>query len=476
MISELEPSIYRSPTSNGEDVEMDLKMRIKYFEEMNKEARASANAPVERERQGFVKSAISGIEEGSPIMRRAEVIVEENYPQSEAAVKRYEQVANVKRYEAGNKQAESSSKRYEGLIEEEIVSTDADSMSSFDFVDFEMKLNEKIKEIEENDDAKSDEPANKACGETGNATASANEAFAASSHQEMPGRESIVAEDEASCPRRMDPKATKEQGVSKMVSFFNNQVEVKQISASDSPVLPKSSEIISDFENFATRPFLLKCRRFSAESTGRASVWSSENSMTSSTSSPDDIPYQIGGAGSALMVVSNKNVTTNINGEEVLLFSRKHKMHAPTTFRAPGKILCGKPEVAVSNRIISEDGILTYFKVFLNNSSWHVLKKADMKSVSELEDPEFYSFISSDIVTTIHLRSSFLIYDSMIVAVKILGKALCICQETACLRVVRLEKNLRAVGERSFTVSRTVFECSCGTERDEWVSMLEKIC
>lgn len=175
------------------------------------------------------------------------------------------------------------------------------------------------------------------------------------------------------------------------------------------------------------------------------------------------------------------------------IFSKVHLDNIKTDFRAPGMLLPGRPNITYNNSIISEQGVLLYFKVSSNTISWYIIKKAKdigdsilkqeiMLKINSMDDATFASFIVSDITTTVFRRTSFIYYNNQVVLLKFIGRSLCVCVNGNCIKMISLEnknfdiRKLNADNRYSFIINKNYqFTCSCLVERNEWYNLVKEL-
>lgn len=175
-----------------------------------------------------------------------------------------------------------------------------------------------------------------------------------------------------------------------------------------------------------------------------------------------------------------KKVTAipNINMIESLtespLFSRKQREAAQVFFRAPGILLPERPKHSPANSIITEEGVCFYVRITCGATSWYVLKPGNMiNNIDKMSDKEFARFILTDIVTTVYRRTPFVFFDGQIVLARILGKVICLCHNSRCLKIFSRDKAVQE-GDRGIVSGGVLIKLSCERERDEWMNVISE--
>jgi len=205
--------------------------------------------------------------------------------------------------------------------------------------------------------------------------------------------------------------------------------------------LPSSSEILQDFTRFPSRPSFLK--------------------VTSGIKHPQCIK------------------TDNLYRNQNILFSKIDLSSSPFVFRGPGCILQSRPSISLSNSVVTELGIKHYVKVHAGaETGWVVLKsldepEADIGRISQ-NDRLLSSFILSDVTSEIYKRTSFLIFNGKRCIGKIIGQSLCICINEKIIKAIRI-CGITRMGSKKIRVDAAEIELSCEIERDEWLSVLERV-
>lgn len=207
--------------------------------------------------------------------------------------------------------------------------------------------------------------------------------------------------------------------------------------------------------------------------------------------------------------IKSPNLYINKN----LLFSKKDSKSKEVVFRSPGNILTGRPILSTENTIVTEGGILQYYKVSSIDyrTVWYILKDqsrlsslaacssvsslaatAACSSVSSLstgssphamlqnnstrslvnDDLLYSKFILSNVVETVYKRTNFLIFKNEILLVKFIGILLCVFKHNLCIKSIRIE-NLERLGRTKITVGGETLEFSCEVERERWFEDIE---
>lgn len=170
--------------------------------------------------------------------------------------------------------------------------------------------------------------------------------------------------------------------------------------------------------------------------------------------------------------------TRNLYNGKNLIFSNSDTLSKEFKFRAPGAPLPNKPILTPISSILTETSVLHYIKVSVKDSDthWYVLKELNNsdKLIPYNSDEDLNQFILTDIVTEIFKRSNFLIYDHRVVTGKFIGKALCLCKDTACLKSLSCS-NVERISRTKMLVDGVELEVSCETERNEWIDTIMRV-
>lgn len=320
----------------------------------------------------------------------------------------------------------------------DIISGDADSAASFDFSEFNLKLNERIKEINEEERLANHSILMK------DAVPESLGSKAAGPEAEYKSAESSTDSDAVSITKiSTDPKTAK--------IAESTVIEEKPAGCSR---LPSSMDIIADFCNFRTRPALLKCPALS--------------DIAPAASKNLYMGFAVGGV---------------LPSRAVPLFSRSHLMSEPIVFRAPGPAVSGRPTLAIHSSVTTENGALHYIRVTSGSARWYIRKnlspepEAALAQLASLPDEKLSAFVLSDVVTEVFRRSSYVVYRGQIVLLKIVGRTLCICMGNVCTDIIKLDaraavRKIDVGGKHGFMVGDAVFHCSCAVECDEWCSAI----
>lgn len=301
---------------------------------------------------------------------------------------------------------------------------DMDSLDTCDFLEFDLKLNNKINEMHEED---------------------------------------LNTEDDG----LLDTRRSSLEVPSLEMKDIEKPAADEHPALKDNSRLPRSTEIISDFYNFGSRPAIFKCPELTCVDRVRSKNLY-VNCINREYSTSD-----------------KEHTTLNIS---VPLFSRSHLKSESHVFRSPGLQMPGKPSLSPHSSIISEGGVLHYMNVAEGSTSWYIRKDLSsylgpksniisaIGSINNLSDHDFNVFILSDVVTTVFKRSSYVFYNKRIALLKFVGHSLCICSNGRCLDIIMLDDAgvQKIDGARpGFVVDGHVFECSCAAERDEWHSAVD---
>lgn len=216
--------------------------------------------------------------------------------------------------------------------------------------------------------------------------------------------------------------------------------EIIETAPVETQIFPKSAELIEDFTRFPERPKFLNIKQ------------------------PSPVPAHI------------KHI--NIYNNKQLLFSQADIKFSETVFRGPGSILLTRPHAVLSNSILSEDGVLYYVKVFTEDqeTTWHVLKRfrnpeLELAKVTA-SDEALSAFIQSDIVSEVHRRSSYVLFNGVRAAGLIVGECLCLCINGKCIKTI-VRRQIEKQGKLGLEVDGNSLQFSCELERNEWARHLQ---
>lgn len=172
----------------------------------------------------------------------------------------------------------------------------------------------------------------------------------------------------------------------------------------------------------------------------------------------------------------------SLYSEGRMLFSNSQISNVKPVFRAPGIILENKPIITQQNSILSEDGVLYYYKVTSASSidkrplSWFLLKR-ELINMSQINDcHELIKFIHTDIVTSINKRTNYLLYQESKATGLFLGSSIGICINGNIIKVLEIKKNnFQKDNYNKILLDDSELKFSCEEERDAWYELILEI-
>ncbi|KAI4292686.1 hypothetical protein PAPHI01_1960 [Pancytospora philotis] len=241
--------------------------------------------------------------------------------------------------------------------------------------------------------------------------------------------------------------------------------------------LPTGQRLVGDFRFAESRPFLFRCPTLSFNSSK-----ASKNLLVQCINKD----------------YSNKSKNTSLHVMAPVL-SKLHIESETHVFRAPGAMLPGRPSISIYSSVLSEDSVLYYLHVSTADGDasrvslhdiadgWLIRKDLPrllrgasgaavmLARINEMDDRAYSAFVLSDIVSEVHRRSAYVLYNGRKVSIKFLGSTLSVCNGSRVLAFVKMQGAAVAkLNRNGFVVSGMAFECSCEKERDAWYDAVTK--